>query len=85
MTIVRAILTGVLLLGAAVATAAQPQLAGVIFEGASHYSPEDLLPLYRSDLGTSIDDALQARIAAGLIARYDADGILRPTVGTGNA
>ena len=80
MTIVRAIFTGLLLLGAAVATAAQPQLAGVIFEGASHYSPEDLLPLYRTDLGTPIDDALQARIAAGLIARYDTDGFLRPTV-----
>jgi hemolysin activation/secretion protein len=78
--LVRAILTAALLFSAAFASAAEPQLAGVIFEGASHYSPEDLLPLYRADLGKSLDDAMQARIAAGLIARYDADGFLRPTV-----
>jgi hemolysin activation/secretion protein len=80
MTIVRAIFAGLFLLGATVAAAVQPQLAGVIFEGASHYSPEDLLPLYRADLGQPIDDALQARIASGLVARYDADGFLRPAV-----
>lgn len=82
---VRSIVTGVLLFfsmdGAAfVAAAAEPQLAGVIFEGASHYSPEALLPLYRAELGKPLDAAMQTRIAAGLVARYDADGFLPPAV-----
>src|SRR4029453_17991454 len=66
--------------GSAIASAAAPQLAGVIFEGASHYSPESLLPLYRTELGRPLDDALQQRITSDLIAMYEADGFLRPVV-----
>ncbi len=57
-----------------------PQLAGVMFEGASRYSPEALLPLYREDLGRPLDEALQQRICAGLVAQYQSDGYLRPVV-----
>ena len=76
----RALAVLILWCGSALASTAAPQLAGVIFEGASHYSPEALLPLYRAELGRPLDDALQQRIASGLVAMYDADGFLRPVV-----
>src|SRR5215468_9612690 len=59
---------------------AESRLAGVMFDGVSAYSPEDLLPLYRDSLGASFDDALKTRIAAQLCARYENDGFLAPSV-----
>jgi hemolysin activation/secretion protein len=61
---------------------ADPRLAGVMFDGVSAYTPEDLLPLYRDSLGTPFDDALKTRIAAQLCARYEHDGFLAPSVET---
>jgi hemolysin activation/secretion protein len=70
----------VMLLGAGVCHAAVPRLAGVVFEGVTRYTPEALLPLYRTDLGQPIDAAMRARIAHGLRERYETDGYVAPQV-----
>jgi hemolysin activation/secretion protein len=59
---------------------AESRLAGVMFDGVSAYTPEDLLPLYRDSLGAAFDDKLKTRIAATLCARYENDGFLAPSV-----
>ena len=67
--------------GAAVAHA-DTQLAGVMFEGVSAYTPEALLPLYRRELGQTVGTEFQQQLEAALRARYEADGYLPPSVAT---
>jgi len=67
-------------IGALGAGAAEPRLAGVMFDGVTAYTPEALLPLYRDALGAPFDDSLATRIAQKLRAKYSADGYLPPAV-----
>jgi hemolysin activation/secretion protein len=76
----RNLLVSMALLIAGAVHAAEPRLAGVMFDGVSAYTPEDLLPLYRDSLGAPFDADLQTRIAAQLCAQYERDGFLAPSV-----
>ena len=76
----RNLLVSMALVIAGAVHAAEPRLAGVMFDGVSAYTPEDLLPLYRDSLGAPFDADLQTRIAAQLCAQYERDGFLAPSV-----
>ena len=69
-----------MLLAAGAAYAAEPRLAGVMLDGVSAYTPEDLLPLYRDALGAPYDATLEGRVAEALRAKYESDGYLAPGV-----
>src|SRR5262245_7698836 len=56
------------------------RLAGVVVEGSARSTPQDLLPLYRADLGAPVDERFCRRVAAALRARYRSDGYYAPDV-----
>jgi len=76
----RSFLMSMLLLVGTVCAAAEPRLAGVMFDGVTAYSPEGLLPLYRDALGAPFDAAFEMRLAEALRAKYESDGYLVPSI-----
>ena len=56
------------------------RFAGVLVQGSTRYSPEDLLPLYRAELGAPIDERFVRRLTSGLRERYLEDGYFAPEI-----
>ncbi|MEQ8860477.1 MAG: ShlB/FhaC/HecB family hemolysin secretion/activation protein [Pseudomonadales bacterium] len=52
--------------------------AALMFDDGSEFTPEDLLPVYRHDLGGPLNAALAGRVARELAAHYQTQGYLPP-------
>ncbi len=62
------------------ASAVGADLNSVVIRGSSVYAAPELFPVYREQLGRTIDQAAAQAIADALIAKYQADGYSRPQV-----
>ncbi|MGE0622025.1 MAG: ShlB/FhaC/HecB family hemolysin secretion/activation protein [Pseudomonadales bacterium] len=74
-TIVLCWLTAVLSSHSALAV---PLFSGVLFEDGPALSPVDLLPAYRQQLGSPLDEGLQTRLPDAFIRHYRSAGLLPP-------
>lgn len=58
--------------------AAAAPFAALMFEDSSIFSPEELLPVYRAELGGALDTVLAGQVAERLTAHYQDSGFLPP-------
>jgi len=69
----------------ALTTAPAPRLASVVVDGSSVYGAARLFAAYRDQLGQPISRDGARAIVDALLARYEADGYVRPEVALDNA